>query len=71
MSPSALLGYRIFFYDGANRITNARDFEASDDDVAIRIAETWREGPRMDLWQRDRRVRCWGFDACSLPDCTR
>lgn len=62
-------GYRLFFYDGANRVTRLREFEAPDDRDAIKIAENWRDGYKMDLWDRARRVRCWGFSACSQPEC--
>lgn len=64
-----MLHYRVFFYDGANRITKAHEFEASGDEDAIKVAEAWREGRKMDLWNRALRVRCWGFSACSNPDC--
>lgn len=66
---SSMRGYRAFFYDGADRITRAHEFEAADDQEAVKIAEAWREGRKMDLWDRARRVRCWGFGACSQPDC--
>ena len=51
--------YRLFFFDGAAHIDRAHEFEARDDEVAIRIAEGWREGRKMELWQRDRRVKVW------------
>ncbi|HWJ38562.1 MAG TPA: hypothetical protein VNR86_07370 [Sphingomicrobium sp.] len=53
--------YRLFFFDGSHRLTMAHEFEADDDVQASRIAESWREGRQMELWQRDRKVRCWGF----------
>lgn len=56
-----MLDYRLFFYDGANRITKSHEFEAQNDDEAIQTAEAWREGRKMDLWNRARRVHCWGF----------
>ena len=64
-----MLHYRLFFYDGANRITNAREFEDRGDEQAIKLAEAWREGRKMDLWNGARRVHCWGFSACSQPNC--
>ena len=51
--------YRLFFFDGAAHIDRAHEFEARDDQAAIRIAEGWREGRKMELWQRDRRVKVW------------
>lgn len=51
--------YRLFFFDGAEHIERAHEFEASDDEAAVRTSEGWREGRRMELWQRDRRVKAW------------
>lgn len=65
-----MLHYRLFFYDGSNRITKAHEFEAQGDDEAVRIAEAWREGRKMDLWNGERRVHCWGFQACSQQGCS-
>lgn len=65
-----MLYYRLYYYDGANRITQAHEFEAPGDKDAIKIAEARREGRKMDLWNRSRRVHCWGFSACSEPDCS-
>ena len=51
--------YRLFFLDGAGHIQRAHEFIADDDEAAIQIAEVWREGRRMELWQRDRKVKRW------------
>jgi len=51
--------YRLFFFDRAGHIEKAHEFEGADDEAAVRIAQGWREGRRMELWQRDRRVRRW------------
>ena len=51
--------YRLYFLDGLGRIEKRHEFEAPDDEAAIRISEGWREGRRMELWQRDRRVKRW------------
>jgi hypothetical protein len=52
--------YRLFFFDGARHIEKAHEFEAENDEAAIKISEVWREGRRMELWHRDRRVMLWG-----------
>jgi hypothetical protein len=49
----------LFFFDGAAHIERAHEFEARDDESAIAISEAWREGRRMELWQRDRQIRIW------------
>lgn len=51
--------YRLFFLDGARHIEKAHEFEAENDEAAIKISEGWREGRRMELWQRDRQVKLW------------
>lgn len=53
--------YRLFFFDHSHRLTMVHEFHAADEAQAIRIAEGWREGRPMELWERDRRVQCWGF----------
>ena len=54
-----MLSYRVFFFDGAGHIERAHEFHADDDQAAIGIAEAWREGRAMELWQRNRRVKRW------------
>ena len=51
--------YRLFFLDGVGHIENSHEFFAENDEAAIKIAESWREGRRMELWQRDRRLKRW------------
>jgi len=54
-----VLSYRVFFFDGAGHIERAHEYRADDDQAAIAIAEAWREGRPMELWQRGRRVKRW------------
>ena len=56
---SEVLSYRVFLFDGAGHIERAHEFHADDDQAAIGIAEAWREGRVMELWQRNRRVKRW------------
>ena len=51
--------FRLFFFDGACHIEKAHEFEAENDEAAIKISEGWREGRRAELWHRDRRVMVW------------
>jgi len=51
--------YRLYFFNGGRHIEKSHEFFAKDDSAAIRISEGWREGRRMELWQRDRRVKQW------------
>ena len=51
--------YRLYFLDGTGHIHASHEFEAEDDDDAIKIAQAWREGRRMELWQRFRMVKRW------------
>ena len=54
------LAYRIFFLDGdGRRIVRSHEFFAADDETAINVAEGWREGRKIELWQRARIVKAW------------
>lgn len=54
------LAYRAYLLDGSGRITNSHEFHAADDGQAIRITDDWREGRKVELWQRTRIVKVWG-----------
>ena len=64
----AVMGYyRLYFLDGfSGHIDHFREFEAEDDDGAIKIAERWREDRAMELWNRDRKLKRW--ERPDLPD---
>lgn len=51
--------YRLFFFDGAGHIELAREFEAENDNAAIETAAVWAQRRRVELWERDRRVKRW------------
>jgi hypothetical protein len=50
------LEYRLYFLDDAGHIEKLHEFEAENDEKAIRISQGWREGRRMEFWQRGRLV---------------
>ena len=55
-----VLQYRLYFLDNSCRIDGTSyEFEAPGDATAISIAESWREGRRMELWCGSRRVQTW------------
>jgi hypothetical protein len=56
----------LFFFE-SGRLVTAHEFVAADDARAMRIAEGWREGRQLELWQRERKVRSWGFPDCRQP----
>jgi hypothetical protein len=59
-----MLDYRLYFLDSATRhIIRSFEFEASDDEQAARIAEAWREGRALELWNGARKLRTWEADA--------
>nr|NUR36779.1 hypothetical protein [Sphingomonas sp.] len=59
--------YRLYFLDGfTGHIDHFREFEAEDDEAAVRVAERWREDRAMDLWNRERKLKRWERPA--LPD---
>ena len=48
--------YRLHFIDGQNRIQDAVDLEAEDDQHALAAARDRRDGRKLELWQAGRRV---------------
>jgi hypothetical protein len=62
-SGPPLRQYRLYFLQSVERlISYSHEFEAEDDDHAIRIAEGWREGRRAELWEGARKLRSWDSD---------
>lgn len=52
--------YRLYFLEGlGSLICYSHEFEAEDDDRAIKISEAWREGRRAELWCGARKVKTW------------
>ena len=52
--------YRLYFMDAfSGHIEHFREFEAEDDAAALAIAEGWRAGQPMELWNRERKLRHW------------
>ena len=58
-TPSGRIQYRLYFFNGGAHIVKSHEFEAKDDEAAIKIAEGWREGRRVELWQGKRVVKFW------------
>lgn len=59
--------YRLYFmHRFSAHIDHFREFEAEDDEQALAIAEGWREDARMELWNRERRLKQW--EAVPLPE---
>lgn len=55
-----MLYYRVYFMDRySGHIDHFREFEASDDADALMIAESWRNGRPMELWNRHRKLKHW------------
>jgi hypothetical protein len=58
-----LTQYRLYFMHRAEpHISYSHEFEAEDDERAIRIAESWREGRRAELWAGSRKLESWDAD---------
>lgn len=52
--------YRLYFMDRpGGHIDHFREFEAVDDAVALALAEKWRNGHPMELWNRQRKLKHW------------
>jgi len=55
--------YRLYFLQSVDRlISHSHEFEALDDERAIHIAESWREGRAAELWTGARKVKSWEPD---------
>jgi len=58
-----LAQYRLYFlHPDDRRITYSHEFEAENDERAIRIAEGWREGRGAELWCGSRKLSSWEPD---------
>ena len=55
------LCYRLYFLGGRTGHTIERSHQcfAADDEQAIKMAEAWREGRKIELWERARIVKIW------------
>ena len=51
--------YRLFLVDVLRRVEEERDFEASNDDEAKRLAEEMRASCRAELWNTHFRIARW------------
>jgi hypothetical protein len=51
--------YRPYFFNGGTHITTSHEFFVTTDEQALKIAEGWRDGRKMELWQRARFVKRW------------
>lgn len=62
-----MLYYRLYFFDRySGHIDHFREFEADGDAAAIALAERWRDGRQMELWNLGRRLRRWDQAAHQL-----
>ena len=56
--------YRLYFLESVDHlISHSHEFEAEDDDRAVRISEAWREGRGAELWCGSRKVKHWDHGA--------
>jgi hypothetical protein len=55
-----MIYYRLYFMDRfSGHIEHVREFDADDDDAALAVAESWRNGQPMELWNRHRKLKHW------------
>lgn len=58
-----MIQYRLYFlHESDNGISLSHEFEAENDERAVRTAEAWREGRRAELWSGARMIRSWDVD---------
>jgi len=59
-SDRPLVQYRLYFLQGVDTlISYSHEFEAEDDEHAIKVAHSWLEGRRAELWCHERKVKSW------------
>jgi hypothetical protein len=52
--------YRLYFLESVDSlISYSHEFEAEDDEQAIRISEAWREGRAAELWCGASKLKSW------------
>lgn len=52
--------YRLYFISRTSgHIHHFREFEAESDEAALSIAERWRDGTSMELWNQERKLKHW------------
>jgi hypothetical protein len=51
--------YRFILFNSDGTVADARNFPATNDDVAMKLADGWRGSERAELWCADRQVRKW------------
>ena len=62
--------YRLYVFDGAGVLHMPHEFEAANDTVAIEWAKSREfENCQMELWQKNRKICCWGFPNCAFQEC--
>lgn len=56
----SLRQYRLYFLESVDSIISySHEFEAEDDDRAIKISEAWREGRAAELWCGALKIKRW------------
>lgn len=62
-SGPPLRQYRLYFLHSVERLISfSHEYEAVDDERALRIAEGWREGRAAELWEGARKLKSWEAD---------
>lgn len=51
--------YRFVVFDKHKVIVENRDYVATDDDIATRLAEGWRDHRGGQVWRADKLIRQW------------
>ena len=51
-----MTGYRLYTFDGANRIIGVHEIEATNDADALSQARRIKSGIKLELWQRERLI---------------
>jgi hypothetical protein len=52
--------YRLFLIDSTGKVHEEREFQATNDAVAVQLANGWRDHKPAELWNNDQRISRWG-----------
>ena len=51
--------YRFRIFDGHGLLAEERQFHATNDDVAVRLAEGWRDNRAAEVWNTRNQIKRW------------
>ena len=60
--------YRFVVFDDLKVMVENRDFPATNDDVAVQLAEGWRDARGGQVWRGDKLIKQWKRGEVTIKD---